>query len=80
MICTNCNAVNDSESVFCVNCGNAVTGGSVSSMPRSEVLCRANAFMSYSIQTLSRRIKTRHPDTHLCEPNKERRVGHLRLI
>lgn len=33
MICTNCNTLNGADSVFCVNCGNAVTGGTASSMP-----------------------------------------------
>ncbi len=28
MICVNCNTPNESDNVFCVNCGNAVTGGS----------------------------------------------------
>ena len=33
MICTNCNTLNGTDSVFCVNCGNAVTADTASSMP-----------------------------------------------
>lgn len=33
MICSNCNTINGADSVFCVNCGNATTGGTISSMP-----------------------------------------------
>lgn len=33
MICTNCNTVNGGDDVFCVNCGNAISGVSPSALP-----------------------------------------------